>query len=62
MISVDSLLGSLARGIFNFRPETTWLEAAGWLGYVALAFYLFVGRKPKQSTKVSVDLKQKVTA
>jgi high-affinity iron transporter len=57
VVSVDSLLGSLARGIFNFRPETTWLEAAGWLGYVALAFYLFVSRKPKPATKVAVTLK-----
>lgn len=62
VISVDSLIGSLARGIFNFRPETTWLEAGAWIAYVAIAFYLFVFRKPKVDNKITVQLKTKVAA
>ena len=58
-ISVDSWFGTLAKGIFNFNPQTTWLEAIGWTAYVAFAVWLY-NRKPKGSaTKVAVPLKHK---
>ena len=59
-ISVDSWFGALAKGIFNFNPQTTWLEAIGWMAYVAFAVWLY-NRKPKSTsaTKVSVPLKHK---
>ena len=59
-ISVDSWFGALAKGIFNFSPKTSWLEAAAWVSYVAFAIWLFNSKKPKNQTKVSVPLKTKV--
>ncbi len=38
----NSWYGSLLKGIFNFSPATTWLEAAAWLVYVVAAMTLFV--------------------
>ena len=45
-ISADSFFGTLARGIFNFRPATTWLEAIAWVSYVVFAVWLFNRKKP----------------
>ena len=28
------MLGTLLKGIFNFSPATTWLEAAAWVLYL----------------------------
>ncbi|MCX8529004.1 MAG: FTR1 family protein [Rhodoluna sp.] len=58
-VSVDSWFGTLAKGIFNFNPQTSWLEAIGWTAYVIFAVWLY-NRKPAGSTtKVSVPLKEK---
>jgi high-affinity iron transporter len=57
-ISVDSWFGTLAKGIFNFNPQTSWLEAIGWTAYVVFAVWLY-NRKPAGSTKVAVPLKHK---
>jgi high-affinity iron transporter len=59
-ISEDSWFGALAKGIFNFNAETSWLSAIAWMAYVAFAVWLY-NRKPKGSsaTKVSVPLKHK---
>jgi len=32
----DSWYGTLLRGTVNFTPETTWLQAAAWVAYVAV--------------------------
>ena len=62
-ISEDSWFGALAKGIFNFNAETSWLSAITWLAYVAFAVWLY-NRKPKGSsaTKVAVPLKTKEAA
>lgn len=62
-ISVESWFGTLAKGIFNFSPQTSWLEAIAWTSYTAFAFWLFNFKKPKDKshTKVSVTLKSKVS-
>ena len=62
-ISEDSWFGALAKGIFNFNAETSWLSAIAWMSYVAFAVWLY-NRKPKGSstTKVAVTLKHKEAA
>ncbi len=37
----DSWYGTLLKGVFNFSPQTTWLEAAAWLLYVVPVMVLF---------------------
>ncbi|HNJ78423.1 MAG TPA: FTR1 family protein, partial [Marmoricola sp.] len=53
IIEPTSFLGTLLKGIFNFSPQTTWVEAAAWLGYVAVVMPLFLlrirGDKPTPS-------------
>lgn len=44
MISLDSLLGTLLKGIFNFSPVTTVLEAIAWVAYVAVVGPIFIHR------------------
>jgi high-affinity iron transporter len=41
-ISPGSVLGTLLKGVFNFSPRTTWLEAATWLLYVIPVMVLFL--------------------
>lgn len=59
-ISEDSWFGALAKGIFNFNAETSWLSAISWMAYIAFAVWLY-NRKPAKSsaTKVAVTLKHK---
>ncbi|WP_214403929.1 iron uptake transporter permease EfeU [Pseudonocardia lacus] len=38
----DSWYGTLLKGIFNFSPQTTVLEAIVWVGYVAVVLPLFL--------------------
>lgn len=44
VISLDSVVGSLLKGIFNFSPVTTVLEAIAWVSYVVVVGTLFVLR------------------
>lgn len=44
-ISIDSWYGALAKGIFNFSPKTSWLEAIAWITYVAFAIWIFNRKK-----------------
>ncbi len=44
VISLDSLIGSLLKGIFNFSPVTTVLEAIAWVSYVVVVGILFILR------------------
>lgn len=44
LIAPSSLLGTLLKGIFNFSPATTWLEAITWLAYVGIVLPLFYRR------------------
>ncbi|MDO9455440.1 iron uptake transporter permease EfeU [Nocardioides sp.] len=41
-IDPNSWFGTLLKGVFNFSPATTWLEAAAWLLYAVPVMTLFV--------------------
>ena len=49
----DSWYGTLLKGVFNFSPQTTVLEAVVWVLYVATVLTLFL--KPAKSTKSPAD-------
>lgn len=53
-ITPESWFGALAKGIFNFNPATTWLEAIAWTSYVVIAIWVF--NKPRSTTKVGLKL------
>ena len=42
VIAPDSWYGVLLKGIFNFTPATTWLQAIAWVSYVAVVMTLFL--------------------
>lgn len=42
IISSSSVIGALLKGIFNFSPQTTWLEAAVWTAYVVPVMTFFL--------------------
>jgi high-affinity iron transporter len=45
-ITTGSVIGTLLKGIFNFSPQTTWVEATAWVLYVVPVMFLFL-RRPK---------------
>lgn len=55
----DSWYGTLLKGIFNFSPQTTVLEAIAWTSYVAVVLPLFLrpaaSRSPAPTTPPSTD-------
>jgi len=60
-IAPGSVLGTLLKGIFNFSPSTTILEAVAWVAYVVPTMWLFVRmafapapqRSPQQAVPTS---------
>ena len=44
LIPPTSVPGTLLKGIFNFSPATTWLEATAWVLYVVPTMVLFLRR------------------
>ena len=57
-ITEDDWLGAIAAGLFNFNPETSWLQLSAWIVYVGVMIWAFT-REVKSSTKVALDLKQR---
>lgn len=55
-IPADSLVGTLLKGVFNFSPATTWLEAAVWVLYVGVVSTLFwrTVRRPRTAARPAV--------
>lgn len=47
VISSSSWYGALLKGIFNFSPDTTWLQAVAWVLYVGTVLVLFL--RPQRS-------------
>jgi high-affinity iron transporter len=54
-IRPDSWLGTLLRGTINFTPQTTWLQAAGWLLYVVPVGWLFLHPQTVQSSAAGAE-------
>jgi high-affinity iron transporter len=44
LIPPTSVVGTLLKGVFNFSPATTWLEATAWVLYVVPVMVLFLRR------------------
>lgn len=55
VIAPTSLVGTLLKGIFNFSPATTWLEAGAWLLYTGtvLTIFLTKHKEPKPAAKLA---------
>jgi high-affinity iron transporter len=47
----DSWYGTLLKGIFNFSPATTWLEASAWVLYVVPVLTIFILDVRRNSTR-----------
>ena len=47
-IPPGGVLGTLLKGIFNFTPNTTWLQAVAWVAYVVPVMYFFL--RPQRRT------------
>jgi high-affinity iron transporter len=41
-VDEGSWYGTLLKGVFNFSPQTTWLQAAAWTAYLAVTLALFL--------------------
>lgn len=44
IIAPGGFAGTLLKGIFNFSPATTWLEAMAWVAYVVPVMFMFFRR------------------
>ncbi len=51
IIAPGGFLGTLLKGIFNFSPATTWLEAIVWVAYVVPVMAIFILRVRKPNKK-----------
>jgi high-affinity iron transporter len=47
----DSWYGTLLKGIFNFSPATTWLEALAWVLYVVPVLTIFIADVRRHSAR-----------
>lgn len=58
-ITPGSVLGTVLKGIFNFSPTTTVLEAVAWVAYVVPTMWLFVrmafARAPQKAPQQAVS-------
>lgn len=44
IIAPNGFVGTLLKGVFNFSPATTWLEAIVWVLYVAPVMFIYLRR------------------
>ena len=51
-VPADSWYGTLLKGVFNFSPQTTVLEAVVWVLYVAIVLTLFLRRPRRREAPV----------
>jgi len=55
-VDEGSWYGTVLKGVFNFSPQTTWLEAVVWTIYVAVVLTLFL-RPQRAKTPVPANTK-----
>jgi high-affinity iron transporter len=48
VIGKESILGSVLKGLLNFTPTPSVLQAIGWTGFIAVVSYFFF-KKPKKA-------------
>ncbi len=62
-VDPSSVLGTVLKGVFNFSPATTWLQAVAWTLYVVPTMFFFLRSIRGGPTKVSATAgRQPVTA
>lgn len=54
VIDVNAWYGALLKGVLNFSPATTWLEAVAWLAYLVPVMALFVHRVRRRTPPPAV--------
>ncbi|MBK7819667.1 MAG: FTR1 family protein [Tessaracoccus sp.] len=61
VITLDSVLGTVLKGVFNFSPVTTVLEATVWVAYVVVVGGLFIQRNRAAHRPAPTPLPQGAT-
>ena len=59
-IPPDSWYGTLLKGVLNFSPQTTVLQAVVWVGYIAIVLTLFL--RPQRRTVATAPAATPTTA
>ncbi|QKT06537.1 FTR1 family protein [Gordonia sp. X0973] len=47
----DTWYGSILAGVFNFRPDPTWLQVVAWAAYIAIVLPIFLRRQLRGAKK-----------
>ena len=55
-IPPESWFGSLLKGLFSFRPETTWLMVVAWVLYLAVVLPLFLRTLRRKRTPAAIPV------
>ena len=61
VVTLDSVLGTVLKGVFNFSPVTTVLEATVWVAYVLVVGGLFIQRNRAAHRPAPATVPQGVT-
>ena len=61
IVTLDSVLGTVLKGVLNFSPVTTVLEATVWVAYVVVVGGLFIQRNRAAHRPAPATVPQGVT-
>ncbi|MCC9194019.1 FTR1 family protein [Arthrobacter sp. zg-Y916] len=62
IISPSSWLAAVLKGVFNFSPATTWLEAAAWVLYVIPVMWFYFRSVRRRGPRRDANAPRPVTA
>ena len=62
IITPSGWLATLLKGVFNFSPATTWLQAAAWLLYVIPVMWLYLRSIRRGASRRGTTASRPVTA